>query len=195
MYQCREAINLEGLAEEEDYILCETKAPSGYDSFAPLEFRLAKGNVVSLTGSDRSDAQVQRTDDRGYYTIFIEDRRIRGHVELTKFVDSDGDGKGDEALKGVEFALYRVGFDEPIAEDLTVDADGKWCSKNNIKDTFVDLDGEKRNFADGLPTGEYYFLETKATAATALNTGKAQFYHRGFGYGRPWKDSRGYCAQ
>lgn len=171
----REAINLEGLAEEEDYILYETKAPSGYDSFAPLEFRLEKGNIVGLTGSDRSDAQVQRTDDRGYYTIFIEDRRIRGHVKLTKFVDSDGDGKGDEALKGVEFALYRVGFDEPIAEDLTVDADGKWCSKNNIKDTFVDLDGEKKNFADGLPTGEYYFLETKATAATALNTEKHSF--------------------
>ena len=108
-----------------------------------------------------------------YTSISANDTRIRGHVTLTKTADIDGDGQGDEIVPGVEFALYRSGEtrdeDTLIAENLVTDENGTWTSENNEEDMFTDTDGQKKPFATGLPTGEYYFVETKATANTALN--------------------------
>ena len=163
----------EGLSEDETYVLYEAGTPSGYDSFVPVEFTLKTDNEVALEDTSRTDVILSGPDDEGNYRISANDTRIRGHVTLTKTADIDGDGQGDEIVPGVEFALYRSGEtrdeDTLIAENLVTDENGTWTSENNEEDMFTDTDGQKKPFATGLPTGEYYFVETKATANTALN--------------------------
>lgn len=168
----------EELSEDETYVLYEAGTPSGYDSFAPVEFTLKTDNEVQLEDTSRTDVRLSGPDDEGNYRISVDDTRIRGHVTLTKTADIDGDGQGDEIVPGVVFALYRAGEtrdeDTLIAENLVTDENGTWTSENNGEDMFTDTDGQKKPFAAGLPTGEYYFVETKATADTALN----MEYHR-----------------
>lgn len=172
-------ITEEGLWDNTDYVLYEKEAPSGYDSFAPVAFEL-KNDVVILKDKTRTDITVSGPDDDKAYTITAKDTRIRGHVELTKSVDDSEKSK----LANVEFGLYRVNGEEDqkagtansnsdqadtqIASGLKTDQDGQWISKGNKDDQFTEND-KKVNFATGLPTGNYYFVETKATAGTTLS--------------------------
>lgn len=164
-------ITKEGLLDNTDYVLYEKEAPSGYDSFAPVAFEL-KNDVVILKDKIRTDITVSGPNADKNYTITAKDTRIRGHVKLTKLVNDSEKNK----LANVEFSLYRVNGkeDTKIASGLTTDENGEWTSEENTKDQFME-NGEKVDFAKGLTTGSYYFVETKTTAGTTLNTDHHSF--------------------
>lgn len=161
-----------------NYVLYEAVTPSGYDSFEPLAFTLHADNVITLAGDTRSDCEltIQKDADSGIKagSITIKNTRIRGHVSLQKAVEPGKSG----VVEGVEFSLYRqegskpdttdTSKDEKIAERLTTNDQGLWTSKGNEADFFIAGEDKAAALSKGLPTGTYYFLETKATADTVL---------------------------
>ncbi|MEE0753118.1 SpaA isopeptide-forming pilin-related protein, partial [Frisingicoccus sp.] len=168
-----------GLIAGAEYVLYEAAAPSGYDSFKPVSFTLETDNRITLADTGRTDITLTQdkagAEETGNWTIKMTDTRIRGHVALTKAVK---DGKAG-SVADVKFDLYYqtgstpdVHRDKKVAENLTTDGNGVWVSTDNTADSFKDPSDQDAEvpFSKGLPTGDYYFVETKATADTALDS-------------------------
>ena len=162
------------------YTMRETKTPYGYLTIRDVEFTIDEnGDLTGLTGADGAIAEATNT-------LNITDTVIRGHVELTKYLGSAANGN---ELAGVTFSLYRVNgevdkvpgektetdaSDTLMAERLTTGTDGVWRS------------AESTELAKGLTSGEYYFVETDATADSVLNdTAKYRFSIAGEGTEQP----------
>lgn len=149
----------------------------------------AKAPEVSLTissnGTVATAAGVGYTTEDGVHTINVTatDPVLRGHLRLTKKVSDKGAYADADAtaLQGAEFSLYRVDMDgdevdELIASGLTTNASGVITTRNNgaaiekKSSNGEDLTyGGKYNYLrDGLPEGEYYFVETDATPGAVM---------------------------
>ena len=175
--------SIEGLKAGK-YIVRETgEAPEGYAQANDVAFELkTDGTAVKADGVD-----FDTTDGVSTVKVTATDPVLRGHLELTKLVSDDGTvGANDaKALEGATFDLYRVdcdndGTDELIAEGLTSDANGKVTTvgddtaieKTASGGTFdLTYGGKYTKLSDGLPEGEYYFVETNATPGAFLPTG------------------------
>lgn len=168
-----------------DYLVRETgTVPEGYAKAPDMTFHLnADGTATAKDG-------VATTTEDGVstVTVTVEDPVLRGHLELAKYVSEDGKVEADdaEALEGATFDLYRVDMDgdsadELIASGLTTDANGKVTTVGNGKATNAmgtaggDLtyDGKYTKLSDGLPEGQYYFMETATTPGAVLPEGEA----------------------
>lgn len=133
------------------YIITEIKAPDGYKTGS---FTLTLGTDGAVT-ADKSSVGCNVSTESSSNQITMADTRIRGHVTLQK-VEEDT----DIPVEGAVFDLYREGTEDPIAEQLVTDAEGKWTS---IGDAVWSV---------GLEEGTYYFKEVKATAETVLDAEK-----------------------
>ena len=178
---------------DDTYTIAETgTVPAGYAKAPDVSITIsADGKVTSTT-----QGAVENGDKPGVdavITVDVVDPVLRGHLELTKLVSENGleTDTDKSALKGATFDLYRVdcdndGEDELIAEDLTSDANGKvttvgktdvsinkWSSKGENVGVDLTYGGKYTKLSDGLPEGEYYFLETNATPGAVLPTGEA----------------------
>ena len=175
--------------------------PAGYAQAPDVLFTInadgtAQYDGVELDGvasPSQGEAGVAVDTDAGIHTITVtaEDPVLRGHLELTKYVSEDGTTTGEnaEALEGATFDLYRVdmdgdGKDELIASGLTTDANGKittvgndaaisiWSSKGEQGGgTDLTYGGKYVTLADGLPEGNYYFVETDAGSTAVTPSG------------------------
>ena len=169
------------------YTITETgTVPAGYAKAPDVSITIsADGKVTSTT-----QGAVENGDKPGVDTVItvdVVDPVLRGHLELTKLVSEKGlETDADKsALAGATFSLYRVdcdgdNVDELIAEGLTSDANGKVTTVGDdtaIKTTTsggtfdLTYGGKYTNLSDGLPEGEYYFVETNATPGAVLPTG------------------------
>ena len=177
--------SIEGLKAGK-YIVRETgKVPEGYAQAKDVAFELkTDGTAVKADGVD-----FDTTDGVSTVEVTATDPVLRGHLELTKLVSDNGNvDDGDAAgLKGATFDLYRVdcdndGKDELIAKGLTSADGGKVTTVGNgtaIEKTAsggtfdLTYDGKYTKLSDGLPEGEYYFLETNATPGAVMPEGEA----------------------
>lgn len=170
------------------YTITETgNPPAGYAKAPDVPI------VITADGKNTSTTQgaVENGDKPGDDTIITVDAVdpvLRGHLELTKLVSDNGNVDDGDAtgLKGATFDLYRVdcdndGKDELIAKGLASDANGKVITVGNgtainttaSGGTFdLTYGGKYTKLSDGLPEGEYYFVETNATPGAVLPTGE-----------------------
>lgn len=176
--------SIEGLKAGK-YIVRETgEVPEGYAQAKDVTFELkSDGTAVKTNGVDFDTANgVSKVE------VTATDPVLRGHLELTKLVSDNGNVDDGDAtgLKGATFDLYRVdcdndGKDELIAKGLASDANGKVITVGNGNainttasgGTFdLTYGGKYTKLSDGLPEGEYYFVETNATPGAVLPTGE-----------------------
>lgn len=171
------------------YTVTETgTVPAGYAKAPDVPITIsADGKITSTT-----QGAVENGDKPGVsavITVDAVDPVLCGHLELTKLISSDGTVEADDAagLKGATFDLYRVdcdndGKDELIAKNLTSDANGKVTTvanetaieKTASGGTFdLTYGGKYTKLSDGLPEGEYYFVETNATPGAVMPEGDA----------------------
>lgn len=164
-----------------DYIVRETgNPPAGYAQAADVALHINANGTVT-TGS-----AVTQSQDGLVYTanVTMTDPVLRGHLELTKYVTDDGtlNGANKAALQGAVFNLYQVnqdgGEDLLVASGITTDKNGVITTVNNgtaVSDGFKAKYSDNRyaTLANGLPEGEYYFLETDATTGAVMPEGDA----------------------
>lgn len=178
------------------YTITETgTVPAGYAKAPDVSITISvDGKVTSTT-----QGAVENGDKPGVdaiITVDVVDPVLRGHLELTKYVSENGlETDADRsALEGATFDLYRVDVDgddkdELIAEDLASGKDGKvttvgngaaiskWSSKGEQGGgTDLTYGGKYTKLSDGLPEGDYYFVETDAgpTAVTPSSVDDAK---------------------
>ncbi len=165
-----------------DYIVRETgNPPAGYAQAADVAL------TINANGTVKTGGAVTQTRDGLVYTanVTMTDPVLRGHLKLTKYVTDDGtlNGENKAALQGAVFDLYQVnpdgGDDVLVASGLTTDANGVITTVNNdtaVSDAFKEKYSDNRyaTLADGLPEGEYYFLETDATTGAVMPEGDAR---------------------
>ena len=148
----------------------ESTVPEGYALADPVSFTINDdGTAVAA-----NDVETTTADGRHVINVTVEDPVLRGHLRLTKFVSEDGVQSGD-GLEGAEFDLYCEGYEEPIATGLTSDADGYVATNGGsnrsiqLSSEFVSANGNKYlTLGDGLPIGNYCFVETDATPGAVL---------------------------
>lgn len=170
------------------YTITETgNPPVGYAKAPDVPITVAADGKITST----TQGAVENGDKPGVdavITVDAVDPVLRGHLELTKLVSENGleTDANKSALEGATFDLYRVdcdgdNVDELIAKDLTSDADGKVATVGNgtaIEETAsggtfdLTYGGKYTKLSDGLPEGEYYFVETNATPGAVLPTGE-----------------------
>lgn len=162
------------------YKVVETgTVPDGYAEAPEVSFTISSnGTVATATG-------VGYTTEDGVHTINVTatDPVLRGHLQLTKKVSAEGayDDADATALQGAKFDLYRVDMDgddvdELIASGLTTNASGVITTRNNgtaISKTSsngedLTYGGKYNSLRDGLPEGEYYFVDTDATPGAVM---------------------------
>ncbi len=157
---------LDGVPEGE-YILCEEVTPEGFAQIPSLHFKLREGNQIQLIGASTTHFALGEPEQGSdVYTIYAIDKKVRGHVALTKVRASD-----QAPLKGVMFDLYQVvpdGEDLRIARNLETNEHGEWTSVGSERLFEESVDAGKK-LSTGLPKGDYYFLEVAATEDTALD--------------------------
>lgn len=184
------------------YKIVETGTlPAGYAQAPDVLFTInADGTAtykgVELAGTsnlDKGEAGVEVATENGIHTITVtaEDPVLHGHLQLTKYVSEDGTttGTGADPLEGAKFDLYRVDTDEDadnaddlIASGLTSNEKGVVTTIDNStpiqeksSDGTFDLSygGKYKTLANGLPKGEYYFVETNAGPTAVTPSGNA----------------------
>ena len=169
------------------YTVTETgTVPAGYAKAPDVSITIsADGKVTSTTQGAVENGNKPGVDT--VITVDVVDPVLRGHLELTKLVSDNGNVDDVDAagLKGATFDLYRVdcdndGTDELIAKGLTSVDGGKVTTVGNgtaIEKTAsggtfdLTYGGKYTKLSDGLPEGEYYFVETNATPGAVLPTG------------------------
>ena len=135
-------------------------------------FNVGGAGSVTVDGNAAADSGTSATDG----STADSDGSEETGSDLTKRVPQvSGENRTAVDLNraDVAFDLYlQAGTapsaaDRKIASGLTVDADGSWTSKENDKDSFLDPADPafttSRTFAEGLPSGTYYFKETAST--------------------------------
>lgn len=151
----------------EKYILTETGTPAGYLTAPSTEFVMNADGTITVSDAGNAVLSADKL------SLMVSDQPIRGHVQLTKTMDK-------KSLAGVTFALYREagsGVNEEaedekndvlVAEGITTDENGFWTSEGSQL-SFAENSGDNGTLAKGLPSGSYYFVETKATADSVLD--------------------------
>lgn len=131
------------------YTLKETTTPDGYQAAPEVTFTVsADGKSLTVNGPT-NDERVALADNSA--TLKLTDRKVMGHVQLTKTDSTNGDKLG-----GVTFELYKEGSQNNPIATLTTDKNGIVTTvgqKKNNPDTSRDLEC-------GLSKGKYYFQET-----------------------------------
>uniref|UniRef100_UPI002804F6AA Cna B-type domain-containing protein n=1 Tax=uncultured Enorma sp. TaxID=1714346 RepID=UPI002804F6AA len=168
------------------YTVKETgEVPEGYAKALDVTITIANnGKITAAQSGNDSVLEVEDTNPGGTITVNVEDPVLRGHLRLTKHVSDNGayGGTNDAALAGATFSLYRVdmdgdGEDELIASGLTSNSQGIVDTRNfanvsiEVESTAgVDLTygGKYVKLSDGLPAGEYYFVETATTSGAVM---------------------------
>lgn len=168
------------------YTVEETSAvPEGYAKAPTVTIKIANNGTISATQSGSSQVlEVEGTNPGGTITVNVEDPVLRGHLRLTKHVSDNGTygGTNDAALAGATFSLYRVDMDddgeaELIASGLTSNSQGVVDTRNfpNVSIETESTAGEDLTYggkyeklSDGLPAGEYYFVETATTSGAVM---------------------------
>ncbi len=168
------------------YTVEETgEVPEGYAKAPTVTITIASNGKVSATQSGNNAVlEVEGTNPSGIITVNVEDPVLRGHLRLTKHVSDDGayGGTNDAALAGATFSLYRVDMDgddkdELIASGLTSNSQGVVYTRNftNVSIETRSTAGEDLTYggkyeklSDGLPAGEYYFVETATTSGAVM---------------------------
>ena len=144
--------------------------PEGYALADPVNFEIETNGTAATAGS------VTTETEGGIHTIEVTatDPVLRAHLQLMKYVSADGSASG-QPLAGAKFDLYRDGYDDPIAQGLTSDNEGKVTTNSsangsiNLSEAFQsDHGGKYTTLADGLPEGTYYFVETDATTGAVM---------------------------
>lgn len=165
------------------YTVRETgEVPEGYAKAPDVTVTIASNGTVAAQGG--VDVDVTGSNPGGTIEINVEDPVLRGHLRLAKYVSDDGTvgGANRAALAGAVFDLYRVspgdGEDLLVASGLTTDQDGVITTVGNetaVSDAFKDAypDGKYVTLANGLPEGDYYFLERDATPGAVMPSGDA----------------------
>ena len=179
-----------------DYKVVETgEVPDGYAIAPEVNFHInadgtAMFNSAEHDGEDVTTAveDVVNTTEDAIRTITVtaQDPVLRGHLQLTKKVSSDGtfDAADAAALEGATFDLYRVDtnedadkVDDLIASGLTTNDQGVITTVGN--DTLIEEKSSDGTFdltyggkylmlSGGLPEGQYYFVETNATPGAVM---------------------------
>ena len=163
------------------YTVKETgSVPEGYAKAPDITITIANDGKVSAQNG--VDVDIDGDNPGGTIEINVVDPVLRGHLKLTKYVSDNGQvgGANQAALQGAIFDLYQVnsgGSDLRVASDLTADSNGVVTTLDNpasVTDQFKEKYGGKYvKLSDGLPDGQYYFLETDATTGAVMPTGDA----------------------
>ena len=169
------------------YTVTETsEPPAGYAQASPVHFTIGADGSVTSNDADVEGGNAPSAD--AIITVKVVDPVLRGHLSLTKYVSEDGittdTGQGAKPLEGATFDLYRVDTDEDhdkvddlIATGLTSNAQGVVTTVGNnaeiekkSSDGTFDLTygGRYVHLSDGLPEGEYYFVETATTSDAVM---------------------------
>ena len=164
-----------------NYKVVETgNVPEGYAKAQDVSF------TIQPDGTATSASGVETKTEKGIHTIQVTavDPILRGHLFFTKYVTDDGTNTGANktALENATFDLYQKnsdpsGEDLCVATGLTTDEKGAIATKGNgtsVTDAFKEkYDSKYTTLSDGLPEGNYYFLETDATPGAVMPAGEA----------------------
>jgi fibro-slime domain-containing protein len=151
-------ITIAYLREDVDYTLSQTSSPAGYQGMqTPLTIRRS-GTTVTVTGGDNEwytleDLDIDSGEDIRYGRITIKNKPFELQIKKTQ-ITANG-----EALKGVEFALYRqvIGNNNQPRKDYQPISG--YSSLVTDNDGFVP--NIKGGFKNGtLASGTYYLYET-----------------------------------
>lgn len=165
-----------------NYTISETSTPpAGYTKAKDVQISIAANGAISST---YGIVTVDGGNPGGTITVKVVDPVLRGHLQLTKYVTSDGtaDGAGKVALAGAVFDLYRVGdngaADMLVASGLKSNDQGIVTTVGNdetkVTETFKNTyKGKYTKLSEGLPEGTYYFIETATTSGAVLPEGEA----------------------
>lgn len=163
------------------YTVKETgTVPAGYAKAPDVTVTIANNGMITAQNGVKVD--ITGSNPGGTIEINVEDPVLRGHLKLTKYVTDNGQvgGANQAALAGAVFDLYQVnpnGEDLLVASDLKTDGSGVITTVNNstaVSDDFKTKYGNKyTKLSEGLPEGEYYFLETDATTGAVMPSGDA----------------------
>lgn len=168
------------------YTVEETgEVPEGYAKAPDVKITIASNGKVSASQSGNDQVlEVEDANPGGTITVNVEDPVLRGHLRLTKHVSDNGTygGTNDAALAGATFSLYRVdmdndGKDELIASGLRSNSQGIVDTRNfttvsieteSTAGEDLTYGGKYEKLSDGLPAGEYYFVETATTSGAVM---------------------------
>ena len=165
------------------YTVKETKTPAGHVQAADFQILVSADGAVTL-GSGGEYAQASAGPD-GVVCVSVTDAVTRGKVVLHKFYDHGG---SDAAVANMTFDLYKGAYDDNavngggilIATGITTGNDGVWRSSEdktksyqNVNEAFGEFAKYYRQASDGLPLGDYYFVETSTSNNTVDALGKA----------------------
>lgn len=165
------------------YAVKETKPPAGHVQAADFQILVSADGAVTL-GSGGEYAQASAGSD-GVVCVSVTDAVTRGKVVLHKFFDHGG---SDAAVANMTFDLYKGTYDDNavngggilIATGITTGNDGAWRSSEdkmmsyqNVNEAFGEFAKYYRHASDGLPLGDYYFVETSTSNNTVDALGRA----------------------
>lgn len=165
------------------YTVKETKTPAGHVQAADFQILVSADGAVTL-GSGGEYAQASAGPD-GVVCVSVTDAVTRGKVVLHKFFDHGG---SDVAVANMTFDLYKGVYDGNaangggilIATGITTGDDGAWYSSEDKTKSYQNVDDAFGEFAkyycrtsDGLPLGDYYFVETSTSNNTVDALGSA----------------------
>ena len=138
------------------YTLSETTAPDGYQTAPEVTFTVsADGKSLTVNGptNDLADNSA---------TLKLTDRKVMGHVQLTKTDSADTTKK----LEGVTFELYKEGSPNDILiAKLKTNAEGVVTTVG--QETYNQ--DTKKSLKYGLSKGKYYFLEESTLDSYVLD--------------------------
>ena len=165
------------------YTVKETKTPAGHVQAADFQILVSADGAVTLRSGGKY-AQASAGPD-GVVCVSVTDAVTRGKVVLHKFYDH---GSNKAAVANMTFDLYKKGaYDDNaangggilIATGITTGDDGTWCSSEdemmsyqNVNEAFGEFAKYYRHASDGLPLGNYYFVETSTSSNTVDALGR-----------------------
>lgn len=163
------------------YTVKETgTVPAGYAKAPDVTVTIANNGMI--TAQSGVDVDITGPNPGGTIEINIEDPVLRGHLKFTKYVSDDSQvgGANQAVLAGAVFDLYQVnpnGDDLLVASGLKTNRSGVITTVNNNTAVSGDFkakyDNKYTKLSEGLPEGEYYFLETDATTGAVMPEGDA----------------------
>lgn len=161
-----------------NYVGAETKVPTGYASVGKFDLKV-DGSNGKITVSNKQSVSMAANTEGNVIVVTATDPVYRAHVSLTKVVK---DLTPTVPVPGMTFDLYKGAFDKDkadgggvkIVSSITTDDKGQWTSvqdtaqfvAENKDAAFGDFAKYYNQLKDGLPAGDYYFLETGSSPNT-----------------------------